>query len=181
MSAEQKGEGVQAGLTWSLEPDPNGHALRVEYQVENTGDEAIYCLDRMDPFADADDAAKDRRIIAIRSPRGPQLWLIRGFFLHPNVRAMAPWVPGVREIPAGQSVSGRAEAPLPLRQWHPNTGERPLDEDIKDIRLQIGVAPLSLPLEEMELSDGRTIRRPKVASASQYQRMLLSDPLPLPH
>jgi hypothetical protein len=179
--AGENSKGVKADLKWSLVPSADGKTLKIEYHVANEGDEAIYCLDRIDPFADADAAAEDRRIIALRDPDGPHLWLIRAFFQDPRVNSMNPWLPGVRQIPAGKSVTGHAEIGLPPQAWRPNGGgEKPLGGEVTDAVLQIGVAPLSLPMEDMDLSDGRTIHRPRLATGNSYQCLLLSDPLPLP-
>lgn len=171
---------MDADLTWSLRPTPDGQALRVEYAVANRGTTPIFCLDRMTPFVGDAAADADRTIIALPSPDGARLWLVRGFYPHPYATVLAPWLPGVRVIEAGASVSGAATVPLPLRAWHPGTGETPLRADPTEAVLQIGVAPRSLPLEEMTLPDGRAIRRPVFATAADFQRLLASTSLPLP-
>ena len=142
--AEAERAGAAAGLRLSCRPGKSGGMLLFPYRLENQGPDDIYAmhaLPSLDPAsgtARADVAAG----IVIAGENGDA---VVGKFAAPlpsDRRVVVPVFPLARRLPAGASLEGRLEIPLPLAETSPYFADLTLRDyqitEIKGVELTIG-------------------------------------------
>jgi hypothetical protein len=169
-------------LSWSARIDTAGSALSFDYRLENRGTDAAWALDHLLVFRGQGFAVDEDAALVLEDPaQAGRVRLVRGH--QPPVKA-DPQIelrPVARSLPRGTALEGHGRIPWPLRHWHPNDGEWPLQAAARELVLEVGVLPARCTLESLPLEGGRTASVPRHADAFQFQLLVRATaPMPLP-
>lgn len=152
--------------------------LAVTYTVRNRGTSAVCVVDQMLATAPGGWALDPGGLIVREADDARAVRLVRGF-VPPESDVRVVLVPGVRRLPPGGTLEGRAETAWPLRARHPQDGERPL-VGARDVAVvEIGVLPGDAPLHPVALAAGGEVEVAPAAVLHEQQRFVASAPLPL--
>ncbi|HEY3912425.1 MAG TPA: hypothetical protein VGM07_21425 [Stellaceae bacterium] len=133
-----------AGLRLSCRPGKSGGGLLFPYTLENQGPADVYAMHALPGLDPANGAARadDRAGIVIAGENGDA---IVGKFAAPlptDWRVAVPVFPLARFVPAGASLEGRLEIPLPLAEtspYYPDLTLRGYEiTEIRGVQLTIG-------------------------------------------
>jgi hypothetical protein len=151
--------GTAAGLRLTCRPGKSGNTLVFPYTLENQGPGEIYAMHAVpsvDP-ASGEARANENAAVVIASEGGDA---IVGKFIAPlptDRRIALPIFPLARRLPAGASIEGNIEIPMPLAETSPYFADLPLRRfemiDIKGVEFIIGywlAAPVRMSVEPCE-------------------------------
>lgn len=167
-------------LHWTLKRNAAGDALTVQYQLKNTGAEAVYVLDQMLALGanDGYDQAPDAMIVRADASDPGLVHLMRGR-VAPQGRPMQEVPAALRTLAPGAEITGTAHVALPLQSWHPNDGYRPLAAPPKRAVLELGVLSGKTETEAWPTSHG-DVKIPEWAAARSEEEWVRGEVQPLP-
>lgn len=171
-------------LSWSMKRD--GGDLVVHYDVKNSGAAPVWLVDDLlvwggKAFEKAPDA-----IVVRRGDQPGTVNLLRGHLYIPSREMRHYPTAGVREVPAGGSVSGEARRPMPLQAWHNFHPKKmdALDGAPERAVLELQVLPAAGDPDKdytsITLQDGSSLTVPHQRFLDQTAESLVSDPKPIP-
>jgi len=146
-------------ITWGMRLGPDGKTLVVEYTATNRSTERLYLCDILLAQVNNQLVRVDSGMIVTNGSRKDEVRLTRGV-VEEHVWTSAPRNPGARAFDPGQSLSGSATLPLPLKAWHNFGAVRELDGTPKVAVLELSYVRGEVSWGELRLSDGSTVTVP---------------------
>jgi hypothetical protein len=168
--------GKTVGISLSCELNKTGQALKVSYTLHNGGAERIYVLDQM-VAARSGGFVQTPEALIIQQEAPSVAALIRGF-VDPGHPVQFQYAPGARALDPGQSLTGSAEAPLPLRAQHPYGRPVPLQGKAESIVLRIGYLSGQVEWTQHPLQGGGSLTAPTLAGVRGQRFARCARPLP---
>jgi hypothetical protein len=155
-----------------------GGTLRVAYTVRNNGPERVFILDDMVRLADGA-YQRTPRVIIVQQEAPGRVALVRGF-VDPGHPVQIQYAPAARALDPGQSLTGTAEVPLPLRAQHPYGRPVPLSGPVTSAVLVIGYLTGKVDWVGYPVAGAGTLSAPALQSVVSRQRLARSAPMPVP-
>ena len=165
-----------AKLDWQMTAVDGGKSLRIDYQVTNTTDKRIYLSDLL-PVSGPRKWMLGDKVINVANDAAPDTVL----FIRGRVASEAPLPraldPGARSLDPGQTLTGRAEVPLPLRSFHYQGTAAPLRSKPAFGVLELGCIRGDAHWSELPMDDGTKLTLSHPADKMEFIR---SDRKPIP-
>lgn len=172
-------------LRWTMSKASG--ALSIDYTVENTGQAAVWLLDRtVIPKIDGVHPAFDR--VSVLAGERPEIArLVLGHVRPaPGHTVASEYTPGARRLEPGASAEGHLRVPLPLASWSPYLTLDPLPATPTRAVLELGWLSDDPP-ESVAAWDAWTpvigegdLKIPTLAYTVQRQRLARGEEQPIP-
>ncbi len=165
-----------AELDWSLTALRDPARLRIAYTVHNRSSERLYLCDQLAVVERNHFVPAPTAILVMNGERPGQVRLIRGEAVVDKPSTLN-FRPGGRAVDPGQSASGEAEVPLPLKAWHNYGYLTPLRGRPETAVLEVAYAVGEGEWGRLPLEGGGELVTPQPSVRLRY---LVSDPRPIP-
>lgn len=164
-------------LDVSLSMTAQGKHLRIEYAVTNNTKHKILLWDLVVEAEGGKLVARPSAISTVNGDQPGSVLFVRGR-VQPQSRVNVEYVPGLREVGAGQRATGSAEVKLPLESWLAYGAVQPLETVPKTAVFELQYFPGEHATQVVQLADGSSLRKP-VQPWSDVLK-LRSAPIPIP-
>ena len=154
-----------------------GGRLHLDYTVTNGSGSPILLWDQIVTTKDGKLIALPDAVSTLPDAQADTVRFVRGHVL-PHSRVNYEYVPGVRPLDAGATLTGSAEVDLPLKSWLAYGEVRPLPGTPTQAVFELQYFPGDHATTPMALADGSTL--PKPAQPWSAAVTLRSAPLPIP-
>ena len=163
-----------ATLDWTLKPEKSGSALHVEYTITNTSPDNLFVADLLPVAGGGGFVLGEDFIIVVNGDSPDTVRLVRGRV--PSY-APIPLDPGARGLRPGESATGHAVVPLPLRAQHYHGGVDPLVGTPTKAVLEIGLLAADSHWTALPLASGASLTTASPIDAMRFAR---GAPIDLP-
>lgn len=171
------GDGVE--LTWTLQKEPDGRRLRIDYRLSNRSGGDIYVADQLLSYHEGKVKLVPERVVVTAGDEPDTVRFVRGIVATGTTRFDHP--PGAFQVAPGESHLGTASVPLPLKGWHNYAAPPRLPE--APARAQLAIAYLKgnrIEWGRITTSDGTHVTVPQIGSYHRFARLAIGRSLPLP-
>lgn len=169
-------EAEKFALDWQL--TRAGTGLHLSYTFTNHSDARAFVLDQMVQHGATSGIAPAPDAVITRVDGGV-LRLVRGY-IEPTSSPMVLLVPGARGVAPGESLSGEATVPLPLRTWHPNEISQPIAGAPTTAVFEVGVLTGTISWGAQPLVGGGTLTVAPTGVVQSQQTLIRGAELPIP-
>jgi hypothetical protein len=162
-------------LDWSLKV--TGGKLHVDYTLTNHAKKPFLVRDVMVVSDGKDLVPAPDAIVVVRGAAANEARFVRGD-VSPDSKVNIRYPPGLRPLPPGQTVSGSAVVPLPVKAWHPYGEVQDLAGPVKQAVLEVQIYPGDIEQTSTVLPSGINMKWPKPTGLAPLT--LHSGPKPIP-